>query len=173
MGRAHARVERVRGVADGTGIRVRDGGHTLSTAEPVPAGPVLATVHPDHVTLHRERPEGSARNTWPGTVAEVTGTGTRLRVTVRGTDGPDVVAEVTAAAAADLGVGEGLPVWVGVKATRRGRDGAVSREGRRAAKPGTPRKTPTGHTLPARSVTIIAPKRFACRATCTDAGRGR
>jgi molybdopterin-binding protein len=105
------------GVADGTGIRVLAGGHTLSTAEPVPAGPVLATVHPDHVTLHRERPEGSARNTWPGTVAEVTGTGSRLRVTVRGADGPDVVAEVTADAAAELGLGEGLPVWVGVKAT--------------------------------------------------------
>ncbi|WP_436787576.1 ABC transporter ATP-binding protein [Yinghuangia sp. YIM S10712] len=98
------------------GVRLADG-HLLAGADPAPRGPVLVTVHPDHVTLHRERPEGSERNVWRGEVAEVTGTGTRLRVSVHGTDGPDVVAEVTASAAAELGLGEGLPVWVGVKAT--------------------------------------------------------
>jgi molybdate transport system permease protein len=104
------------GVSGPDGVRLADG-HALAGADPVPPGPVLVTVHPDHVTLHRDRPEGSERNTWRGTVAEVTGTGTRLRVAVRGQDGPDVVAEVTAQAAAELSVGEGLAVWVGVKAT--------------------------------------------------------
>lgn len=98
------------------GVRLAHG-HLLTGADPAPHGPVLVTVHPDHVTVHRDEPRGSARNTWPGTIAEVTGTGTRLRVTVHGTGGPDVVAEVTAPAAAELGLGEGLPVWVAVKAT--------------------------------------------------------
>lgn len=104
------------GVGGSEGVAL-SGGHALVGADPVPDGPVLVTLHPDHVTLYRDPPSGSARNRWHGVVAEVTGTGTRLRVTVRGTDGPDVVAEVTARAAAELGVGEGLSVWVGVKAT--------------------------------------------------------
>ena len=35
-------------------------------ADRVDAGPVFAVVHPRAVSLHRLRPEGSARNAWPG-----------------------------------------------------------------------------------------------------------
>nr|WP_308268039.1 ABC transporter ATP-binding protein [Yinghuangia soli] len=112
------------GVSGPDGVHLADG-RVIASADDVPAGPVLVTVHPDHVTLHREPPAGSERNVWAGTVAEVTGTGTRLRITVRPSAGPgpgpgagpDLVAEVTAQAAAELALGEGLPVWAGVKAT--------------------------------------------------------
>lgn len=56
---------------------------------------------------------------WRGTVRELTAHGARLRVLVAGAPGApsDVVAEVTPAAAADLGLAEGSGVWLSVKAT--------------------------------------------------------
>ena len=76
---------------------------------------MLAVVHPRAVSVHRSRPEGSARNAWPGRVAAVEAVGDRLRVRVDAN--PPVVAEVTAAAVADIGLVEGADVWVAVKAT--------------------------------------------------------
>ncbi|WP_107092081.1 MULTISPECIES: ABC transporter permease [unclassified Streptomyces] len=95
-----------------------DGGGTLIAAEPPPPGtPALAIVAPEAVSLHRERPVGSPRNVWPGTVREITTSGSRLRVLVTSTEAPDLVAEITPQAAAELGLADGVPVWTGLKAT--------------------------------------------------------
>ncbi|MFD6415516.1 ABC transporter permease [Streptomyces sp. NPDC060194] len=105
------------GVAEETGLRLDDGG-LLHTADGLPAGtPALAVVAPEAVALHRERPGGSPRNVRPGVVRELTGTGSRLRVLVTSADGPDVVAEITPQAAADLGLADGVEVWTSIKAT--------------------------------------------------------
>ncbi|MGA5638818.1 ABC transporter permease [Streptomyces cinereoruber] len=95
-----------------------DGGGTLVAAEPPPPGtPALAIVAPEAVSLHRERPAGSPRNVWPGTVREITASGSRLRVLVASPEAPDLVAEITPQAAAELGLADGVPVWTGIKAT--------------------------------------------------------
>ncbi|MEU7015146.1 ABC transporter permease [Streptomyces sp. NPDC046385] len=95
-----------------------DGGGTLISAEAPPAGtPALAIVAPEAVSLHREKPTGSPRNVWPGTVREITASGSRLRVLVASDDAPDLVAEITPQSAAELGLADGVSVWVGVKAT--------------------------------------------------------
>jgi molybdate transport system ATP-binding protein len=78
-------------------------------------GPAAATVRPQAVSLHLQRPEGTPRNVWTGTVAGVDASGERVRVEVRGA--PPVVAEITPAALADLRLATGDDVWVSVKAT--------------------------------------------------------
>ncbi|MGW1073296.1 ABC transporter permease [Streptomyces sp. NPDC002537] len=104
-----------RSTAEGT--LLLDDGASLVTADPLPGAAVggLAVVGPEAVSLHTGRPSGSPRNVWRGTVREIAAQGGRLRVLVAGE--PDVVAEITPSAAADLALKEGLPVWVSIKAT--------------------------------------------------------
>jgi len=104
------------GTAKGDGLELVGGAH-LVAAEPLPHDgvPALAVAGPEAVSLHRERPSGSPRNVWRGTVREVTSQGSRLRVLLAGE--PDVVAEVTPAGAAELRLAEGDSLWVSVKAT--------------------------------------------------------
>lgn len=103
----------LRGRAEGTSVTLA-GGAALHVGEPA-AGEVFATVAPTAVSLHREAPEGSARNRWPMTVREVDAAGSRVRVAL---DGPvPLVAEVTPAAVADLELRPGSPCWASVKAT--------------------------------------------------------
>ncbi|GAA2952590.1 hypothetical protein GCM10010446_42190 [Streptomyces enissocaesilis] len=103
------------GTTTADGLELRGGAH-LVAAEPLPGGaPGLAVVGPEAVSVHRNRPTGSPRNNWPGTVRELTAHGSRLRVLIDAA--PGVVAEVTPAAAAELGLAEGVRVWVSVKAT--------------------------------------------------------
>ncbi|MFT2018240.1 ABC transporter permease [Streptomyces sp. 796.1] len=83
---------------------------------PDPAA-ALAVFGPEAVSLHRERPSGSPRNVWPGVVRELTAVGSRLRVAVGSAEVPDLVAEITPAAAVELDLAEGTPVWASVKAT--------------------------------------------------------
>jgi molybdate transport system ATP-binding protein len=90
------------------------GGTALTVATDV-RGPALALVHPRAVTLHRAQPHGSARNAWAGEAAGLHLEGDRVRVLVDGP--PAIVAEVTPAAAAELRLAEGGPVWVSLKAT--------------------------------------------------------
>ncbi|MFJ6348294.1 ABC transporter permease [Streptomyces sp. NPDC092046] len=105
------------GTATAEGLAL-DGGGTLVAAEPPPAGsPALAIVAPEAVSLHRERPAGSPRNVWPGTVREITASGSRLRVLITSDAAPDLVAEITPQAAAELGLADGVAVWSSVKAT--------------------------------------------------------
>ncbi|MCP9957409.1 ABC transporter permease [Streptomyces sudanensis] len=109
------------GTVRGGGLDTADGARLVTAADPAPAdgSAALAVVAPEAVSLHRARPSGSPRNVWRGTVRELTAHGARLRVLVAGAPGApsDVVAEVTPAAAADLGLAEGSGVWLSVKAT--------------------------------------------------------
>ena len=89
-------------------------GSSLTAATAV-EGPAFALVHPRAVTLHRTAPESSARNAWAGHAGGLHLEGDRARVHVDGS--PAIVAEVTPAAAAELRLAEGGPVWVSVKAT--------------------------------------------------------
>ena len=90
------------------------GGHSLAVVTGV-RGEAFAVVHPRAVTLHRGRPSTSARNVWQGEVDSLDLEGDRVRVRVSGPI--PIVAEVTPAAVADLGLATGGEVWVSVKAT--------------------------------------------------------
>ena len=102
-----------RGVGAGDHVRL-DGGGELAAPD-AGRGPVCAVVHPHAVALHRRHPEGTPRNVWGGEALGIDIPGDRVRVRVGG-DRP-VVAEVTAAAAAELRLAEGGEVWASVKAT--------------------------------------------------------
>lgn len=90
------------------------GGGTL-TVPGAGSGEVFAVIHPRQVSLWRERPHGTPRNVWRGRAAGVDLEGDRVRVRVAGEI--PLVAEVTPAAMAELGLDEGGEVWVSVKAT--------------------------------------------------------
>lgn len=87
----------------------------LAGAELPTGTPVAAVCSPSAVALYAADPGGSPRNHWPATVRLVqTGAGT-VRVHL---DGPvPLVAELTAAAVAELGLAPGVPVIAAVKAT--------------------------------------------------------
>ncbi len=102
-----------RGRSDGATVRLDDGG-VVSTAERRD-GPVFVAFAPSAVTLHQVRPDGSARNVWPGRVVGMEHHGDTVRVRL-GSE-PPVLADVTAAAVADLGLGADSEVWAAVKAT--------------------------------------------------------
>ncbi|MCX4507511.1 ABC transporter permease [Streptomyces anulatus] len=105
------------GTATADGLALEGGGH-LVVAEPLPAGSeALAVIAPEAVSVHRERPTGSPRNVWPGTVREITSGGSRLRLLITSAEAPDLVAEITPGAAAELGIADGSTVWTSVKAT--------------------------------------------------------
>ncbi len=97
------------------GVVTIDGGGTLTVADHLPPGRGFAVVHPRAVSLHRARPEGSARNAWAGRVNGLEPLGDRLRVRINAM--PPIVAEVTAAAFTQIGLADGADVWVAVKAT--------------------------------------------------------
>jgi molybdate transport system ATP-binding protein len=76
---------------------------------------VHVLIRPRSVALHTARPAGSPRNQWAGHIEGFDLLGDRVRVRVAGAVG--LVAEVTPAAVAELGLHEGRPVWAAVKAT--------------------------------------------------------
>jgi molybdate transport system ATP-binding protein len=104
---------RGRGVADA--IELAGGGHLAAVDSGV--GEVFAVIAPSSVSLWRSRPEGSPRNVWAGRAASLDLLGQRVRVRVDAPGRPSLVAEVTPAAVAELGLAEGSQVWVSVKAT--------------------------------------------------------
>ncbi|MFD5790925.1 ABC transporter permease [Streptomyces sp. NPDC127037] len=105
------------GTTTADGLAPAGGGH-LVVADPLPAGaPALAVLAPEAVAVHREKPTGSPRNVWPGTVREITSGGSRLRVLVGSEHAPDLVAEITPQSAAELSLADGVAVWTSVKAT--------------------------------------------------------
>jgi molybdate transport system ATP-binding protein len=89
-------------------------GRIVVVADPA-RGPVHVLIHPTAVAVHTVEPAGSPRNRWPGRVAGFDLLGDRVRVRVEGT--VPLVAEITQAAVADLGLQEGSEVWTSVKAT--------------------------------------------------------
>ena len=81
----------------------------------VPSGDDLLAFRPDTVAVSVTAPEGSPRLRWQGRVASLTPHGDAVRLLVRA--GADLLADVTPAAAAELGLEPGREVWLSVKAT--------------------------------------------------------
>jgi molybdate transport system ATP-binding protein len=94
-------------------VELEGGGHLAAVG--AVGGRVFAVVPPRSVSLWRSRPEGSPRNVWRGRAAGLDLQGDRVRVRVEGD--PTLVADVTPAAVRELGLDEGVEVWVSVKAT--------------------------------------------------------
>ncbi|MEV6749872.1 ABC transporter permease [Streptomyces sp. NPDC051080] len=106
------------GTAAPDGTLALAGGGRLVVADSLAEGAAaLAIIAPEAVSVHRDRPGGSPRNVWPGTVRELTAVGSRLRVVIASAEAPDLVAEITPGAATELGLVEGTAVWTSVKAT--------------------------------------------------------
>jgi molybdate transport system ATP-binding protein len=103
-----------RGTAAGDRVTLAGGGE-LMLAEHA-SGPVHVALRPSAVALHRGHPgQSSPRNVWAGRIRGVEAVGDRVRVAVAGR--PDVLADVTTDAVADLDLAAGAEVWVSVKAT--------------------------------------------------------
>jgi molybdate transport system ATP-binding protein len=90
------------------------GGSTVTSAGHAD-GDVFVAFAPNAVSLHRSRPDSSARNCWPVRVSSVESHGDTVRVALDG-DIP-IVAEVTPWAVAELGLRPGGEVWATLKAT--------------------------------------------------------
>ncbi|HKE73274.1 MAG TPA: ABC transporter ATP-binding protein [Acidimicrobiales bacterium] len=99
--------------AGGRTVRLPSGAEVV-TADPLPGTDLAVAVRPQAVTLSPHQPEGSARNAWPLTVADLEADHDRVRVRLAGP--VDLVAEVTPAAVAELGLAPGQELWASVKA---------------------------------------------------------
>jgi len=113
------------GTADGTTVSLDSGG-SLVLARPA-TGHVLATFAPSAVTLTSEEPAGSARNRWRSTVRRAVERDGVVRVHLDVLLGAEagLYADVTAGAAAELGLAPGRAVWASVKATEVNTLGAL------------------------------------------------
>jgi molybdate transport system ATP-binding protein len=107
-------VNLLRGTLRGDQLDLGDG-RRIAVVAATRSGPATATIAPRAVTLHRARPEGSARNVWATTVADVDDHGDRVRVRVG--DPIPLAVDVTLAARDELQLAPGVPVWVSFKAT--------------------------------------------------------
>jgi len=102
-----------RGRAAGDRLMLHNG--TTLVVPPSETGDAFAVIHPRAVALHRTRPEGTPRNVWPARIEGIESIGARVRVR---TVGPlEIVAEITPAAVAAIGLDAGGQVWVSIKAT--------------------------------------------------------
>lgn len=96
-------------------LTLRGHAQTLIAADTHTNGPVLVTIHPNAVALHRSQPTGSPRNTWETTVVAVEPLGDITRVSLAAPLPLGV--DVTPAAVAAMGVQPGGSIWASVKAT--------------------------------------------------------
>jgi molybdate transport system ATP-binding protein len=101
------------GTGDGGAVTMANG------ARVVPAdrvdGPAFAVIQPHAVALYRTMPDGSPRNVWAVTVADIDRRADRVRVRLDGA--VPLVAEITPAALDALGLRPGDAIWASVKAT--------------------------------------------------------
>lgn len=109
-----AGVNLVPGTLDNARIIVGDASITGRPCEG--AGQGVAVFAPRSVAVFPEQPHGSPRNSWPVTVRSVRAEGGGVLVTGRHDELGSITAEVTHAAASDLGLGVGQRVWFTVKA---------------------------------------------------------
>jgi molybdate transport system ATP-binding protein len=107
-------VNLLRGRQEGAEIVLEPGPGRLVVAS-AGTGDTLALIRPSSLSLHRNRPEGTARNQWPLTIAGIDLVGERVRVRLSGA--VDLVAEITPASLAEHRLAEGQPVWASLKAT--------------------------------------------------------
>jgi molybdate transport system ATP-binding protein len=123
---------------------LEDGAATLRTAAgtitvapdaaPESGAAAFATLRPADVSLHLERPEGSARNVFKGTVREVAIDADRARV--RLDTQPPLIAEVTAGSITRLGLAPGTHAWASFKAVEVSLH-LIDQPGGRARQPAT------------------------------------
>ncbi|MFE1166774.1 ABC transporter ATP-binding protein [Nocardiopsis sp. NPDC058789] len=90
-----------------------DGVARVAVREPH-EGPALVAFPPRAVALYPEHPHGSTRNVWRLTVEGIERFGDQVRVHLKGP--LSLVADITPAALAELGLARGDTVWAGVKA---------------------------------------------------------
>jgi len=106
----------VRGRASGTTLHVADAEPAIRVITASPhEGEAFCTFAPTAVSLHPQRPVASPRNVWRGTVSGLTPHGDAVRVALDGR--LPLLADVTPAAVAELGLRPGVEVWASVKAT--------------------------------------------------------
>lgn len=103
----------ITGTSIGTEVTLASGA-TVVTATPAD-GSVHLTFSPSAITLHRDKPAGSARNVWPAEVANLVDLGGRIRVELAGP--VTSAALVTPSAVADLDLAPGTSCWASLKAT--------------------------------------------------------
>ena len=108
-----AGVNIVHGVASGGLLQA--GRHRLQLSDSTVSGPVVAIIKPTSIQLHRNQPEGSARNVWETTVVGVEPIGDTVRVAT--SDPFGLTVEVTTAGASETSIAVGARVWVSIKAT--------------------------------------------------------
>lgn len=110
-------VNLLRGVASRGVVRCGDLNVVVVTGlgDGADGGEVLVMIRPQAISLHSTRPDTSARNVWQMTVADVVMVGSNARVTLTGLG--ELVAEVTTASVAELGLVSGREIWASVKAT--------------------------------------------------------
>lgn len=102
------------GRTDGAHVKLRAGGE-FTIPDHDEHGDVLVAMRPSSVVVSTHRPDSSARNSWPATIAGLTLLADRVRIDLDGQ--PAALADVTPAAVADLGLRPGSRVWLSVKAT--------------------------------------------------------
>ena len=90
----------------GDQVRLRDG--ELLAAAGAGAGEVFAVIHPHAVAIYRNRPDGTPRNVWEGTIESLDSYGERVRLRVN--CAVPLVAEVTPGAVRELGLKAGAGV---------------------------------------------------------------
>lgn len=103
----------LQGVGNHSAVRLANGAR-VATASPA-EGPTFVAIRPNAIAVHRQLPEGSARNVWFGQASDLYVAGDRARIRIAGP--VPLIAEVTASAVAELHLAEGGAVWVSVKAT--------------------------------------------------------
>jgi len=102
------------GAAVGTGVLAVRG--MVQESAPAVGEESVAVFAPAAVSIFREAPQGSPRNTFAAVVADLEPLGDRIRV-LTDVGGHHMAAEVTPAAVAELGLGPGSQVHLVVKAT--------------------------------------------------------
>ncbi|WKG06592.1 sulfate/molybdate ABC transporter ATP-binding protein [Mycolicibacterium sp. HK-90] len=92
--------------------------HGTPAADVRPGAPVVAVFSPSAVSVYREQPHGSPRNTVSVTVAELDsrGPGIRVRADEQPDGAPGLAADITAESAAELRLTPGDTVYFSVKA---------------------------------------------------------
>jgi molybdate transport system ATP-binding protein len=106
-----------RGAAEGHLVRV--GPELALTSTEKLNGPAFVAFPPSAVTLHRDRPDSSARNAWRARVTGMESHGDQIRVALSGAaDGLPLAADLTTPAVAELDLSPGAEVWASVKAAQ-------------------------------------------------------
>ena len=117
-----AGVNRVEGLAVAEGL-LRAGAHEVvgiddAALPPLAGEPALALFEPAAVSIHRDLPGGSPRNSWPARVSRLQPHGPLVRVVLSLDDGQRLGADVTPRAVAALGLAADQQVFAVVKAAQ-------------------------------------------------------